>query len=143
MIRNCSHESMFSQYCYLQETCLLFLTFSQAHKKMHLGKPCPSTSSEEFSGGIVNGAAWYVVSGGMQDWNYLNSNCFEITLEVGCYKFPPANQLPSFWLDNREAVLAYIEAVSSYPVLELHLSLQRKNNTTASSKICKYFCLKL
>jgi carboxypeptidase D len=93
---------------------------------MHFGKPCPSTSSEEFPGGIVNGAAWYVVSGGMQDWNYLNSNCFEITLEVGCYKFPPANQLPSFWLDNREALLAYTEAVSSYIVLEQHMSLQRK-----------------
>jgi len=79
---------------------------------MHFGKPCPTTSSEEFTDGIVNGAKWYVVSGGMQDWNYLNSNCFEITLEVGCYKFPPANQLPTFWLDNREALLAYIEAVS-------------------------------
>jgi hypothetical protein len=79
----------------------------------------------------------------MQDWNYLNSNCFEITLEVGCYKFPQANQLPSFWLDNREALLAYIEAVSSCIVLEQHLCLQRKNNAPAPVKICKYFRLKL
>ena len=94
---------------------------------MHLGNPCPETSSEEFPGGIVNGAAWYVVSGGMQDWNYLNSNCFEITLEVGCYKFPPARELPALWLDNREALLAYIEAVSSlhyFRALTKHLALQ-------------------
>jgi hypothetical protein len=110
-----------------QETNLFFLIFSQAHKKMHLGNPCPAASSEEFPGGIVNGAAWYVVSGGMQDWNYLNSNCFEITLEVGCYKFPPARELPALWLDNREALLAYIEAVSSIyccTALTKHLSLQ-------------------
>jgi carboxypeptidase D len=90
-----------------------FFIFLQAHKKMHLGHPCPTTSSEEFPGGIVNGAAWYVVPGGMQDWNYLNSNCFEITLEIGCFKFPPASKLPALWLDNREALLTYIEAVSS------------------------------
>jgi carboxypeptidase D len=90
----------------------MFLTFPQAHEKMHFGKPCPKTSNEEFPDGIVNGARWYVVSGGMQDWNYLHSNCFEITLELGCYKFPPASQLPTFWVDNREALLAYIEAVS-------------------------------
>ena len=100
---------------------------------MHLGTPCPASSNEEFPGGIVNGAAWYVVSGGMQDWNYLNSNCFEITLEIGCFKFPPASKLPDFWLDNREALLAYIEAVSSlrcFRVLTKHLSLQYSDLTT-------------
>jgi hypothetical protein len=100
---------------------------------MHFGNPCPATSSEEFPGGIVNGAAWYVVSGGMQDWNYLNSNCFEITLEIGCFKFPPASKLPDLWLDNREALLAYIEAVSSlccFRALTKHLSLQYSDQTT-------------
>jgi hypothetical protein len=118
LVKICSELKRFawkydvSLCCYQHEIGLTFLMFPQAHKKMHFGKPCPTTSNEEFPGGIVNGAKWYVVSGGMQDWNYLNSNCFEITLEVGCYKFPPAKQLPTFWLDNREALLTYIEAVS-------------------------------
>ena len=47
----------------------------------------------------------------MQDWNYLHTNDFEITLELGCYKYPPHSQLHQYWKDNQEALLAYIEKV--------------------------------
>ncbi|VVC87334.1 unnamed protein product [Leptidea sinapis] len=84
--------------------------YSDAHHKMHLGQPCRH-SNEKFPEGITNGAKWYVLAGGMQDWNYLHTNDMELTLELGCYKFPPASDLPTYWEDNRDALLAFIEQV--------------------------------
>ncbi|KAI5642609.1 zinc carboxypeptidase domain-containing protein [Phthorimaea operculella] len=86
-------------------------TYSNAHHKMHLGQPCKNLPDEKFPEGITNGAKWYVLSGGMQDWNYLHTNDFELTLELGCYKFPPASDLPTYWEDNKEALIEFIEEV--------------------------------
>ena len=84
--------------------------YSLNHPKMRTGHPCPETP-EYFENGITNGAKWYSVFGGMQDWNYLNTNDFEITLELGCTKYPRHENLPNYWHENRESLLKYIEAV--------------------------------
>ena len=73
--------------------------------------PCPDVPPDHFNDGITNGAAWYSVSGGMQDYNYIHSNCFEITVEQGCQKWPKAAELPKFWTENRKPLLAYLDEV--------------------------------
>ena len=47
----------------------------------------------------------------MQDYNYVYSSCMEITLELSCCKFPARSELPDFWLQNKNALLAYLNEV--------------------------------
>ena len=63
--------------------------------------------SREFPGGITNGADWYEIVGGMQDWNYVGAGCMETTFELSQDKYPAASRLPSLWDENREALIAY------------------------------------
>ena len=43
---------------------------------MHKGDACV-----KFNDGITNGASWYIVDGGMQDWSYAYTSDMEITIE--------------------------------------------------------------
>nr|KAF6431003.1 carboxypeptidase Z [Rousettus aegyptiacus] len=61
------------------------------------------------TGSIINGADWYSFTGGMSDFNYLHSNCFEITVELGCVKFPPEEALYPLWQHNKEPLLTFVE----------------------------------
>lgn len=85
----------------------LALSYSLAHPTMHMGHAC----GETFPDGITNGADWYSINGGMQDYNYLHSNCMELTIEQGCTKFPPASALEGIWGDNLGPMLAFLEQV--------------------------------
>jgi len=67
--------------------------------------------STEFLNGITNGAEWYTLYGGMQDWNYEALSCMEITIELSDIKYPRAESLEGFWKDNQAALLDYAEQV--------------------------------
>lgn len=71
----------------------------------------PMWASLDFANGIVNGAAWYAVSGGAQDWSYRYHGSMEVTIELsdGQWPYPAASEIPTYWSQNRESMLAYME----------------------------------
>lgn len=50
-------------------------------------------------------------TGGMQDYNYIYSQCFEITIEVSCCKYPNASTLENYWNDNKVSLIEYMKKV--------------------------------
>ncbi|KAL7380669.1 hypothetical protein ABVT39_022048 [Epinephelus coioides] len=60
---------------------------------------------------IINGGAWHTVPGSMNDFSYMHTNCFEVTVELSCDKFPHVSELPIEWENNKESLLVYMEQV--------------------------------
>jgi hypothetical protein len=85
---------------------MLARAYAQAHTQMSQGSACG-----KFHDGITNGAAWYVIEGGMQDWSYVFTSDMEITMEVGCDKYPEEKDLKKYWDENKGALLAFITQV--------------------------------
>ncbi|XP_017272724.1 inactive carboxypeptidase-like protein X2 isoform X2 [Kryptolebias marmoratus] len=61
--------------------------------------------------GMVNRAKWKPVTGSMNDFSYLHTNCLELSVFLGCDKFPHQSELANEWEKNREAMLIFMEQV--------------------------------
>lgn len=68
-------------------------------------------NSSEFEGGVTNGADWYVVKGGMQDWSVFYHNDLQVTIELSMSKWPNYSEIPSYWKNNRDSMYAYMKEV--------------------------------
>ncbi|KJE90104.1 carboxypeptidase D [Capsaspora owczarzaki ATCC 30864] len=112
---------------------------------------CPG-DDKPFDQGITNGAAWYSLTGGMQDFNYLHSNCFEITVEMGCCKYPLAKELPDLWSDHLPSMLNYlwqvhtgvkgtIRDVSGKGLVGVSITVQGIDHVTTSIRFGDFFRL--
>lgn len=58
--------------------------------------------------GVTEGADWYQVFGGRQDFMNFYHQCKEITIELSNTKLIPSNQLVNHWNYNREALIEYL-----------------------------------
>ncbi|KRY77223.1 Carboxypeptidase -like protein [Trichinella pseudospiralis] len=90
-------------------------SYARAHPNMWMsGYRCGFQGYGQYMpDGLINGAVWYPLSGGMQDWNYLHTNNFELTIEMNCYKYPFASTLQSYWNDHKYSLLLFINEVHS------------------------------
>jgi carboxypeptidase D len=88
----------------------LLLSLSRSYAD-HNPPMLANNSDPAFVSGVCNGADWYTVRGGMQDWNYVWRGDVEVTIEQGNTKWPAASTLPQYWTENAESMLAYLERV--------------------------------
>ena len=82
----------------------LFIVISKEYSRHN----SPMWNSSSFPYGITNGADWYAIDGGMQDWNYRYMGCNAVTLELSTTFAPPASQIPTYWNNNRQSMLSYM-----------------------------------
>ena len=94
---------------------VLIETLSLAYASNHAAVgslPSMATNSNPLTpAGIVNGAVWYEIDGGMQDWHYRYTGCIDVTLEIGTAKTPLEALIPDYWAQNREPMYAYLEGI--------------------------------
>uniref|UniRef100_A0AAR2JNB0 F5/8 type C domain-containing protein n=1 Tax=Pygocentrus nattereri TaxID=42514 RepID=A0AAR2JNB0_PYGNA len=96
------------------ESMFRWLAMTYAHSHLTLTETYRSSChTDDITGGqgIINHASWKPVVGSMNDFSYLHTNCFEISIFLGCDKFPHESELAQEWENNREALLAFIEQV--------------------------------
>ncbi|KAM9335778.1 carboxypeptidase Z-like [Symphorus nematophorus] len=89
---------------------MLARIYANGHETMNSEHAQCGPSRTNSDKGIINGAQWSSFAGGMQDFNYLHTNCFEVTVELGCDKFPPEEELFIGWHENHEALITFMEA---------------------------------
>lgn len=68
-------------------------------------------NSRAFGRGITNGADWYKVHGGMQDWSYSWYNDLQVTVELSNKKWPDYKDIPGFYKDNKDSMMAYLFSI--------------------------------
>lgn len=71
----------------------------------------------------------------MQDFNYVHTNCFDITLELSCCKFPAASVLAKEWQMNKRSLIEYMKMVhqgvkglvtdhNGYPLVDMEILVE-------------------
>lgn len=90
----------------------LAISYASTHRTMTQSYQRGCHSDDPTGGmGIVNRAKWKPIPGSMDDFSYLHTNCFELSVFLGCDKFPHQSELVREWEHNREALLTFMAQV--------------------------------
>uniref|UniRef100_A0A1B6M1U1 Peptidase M14 domain-containing protein n=1 Tax=Graphocephala atropunctata TaxID=36148 RepID=A0A1B6M1U1_9HEMI len=93
----------------------LAFVYAKNHPTMMEDRPC-SGYDYDLSGGFRPGGrdggphTNLPIASTMMDYNYVVHGCMEISFQISCHKFPRPRELPTFWENNKESLLAYMEA---------------------------------
>ncbi len=78
---------------------------------LEYASPISDMHSMQFPDGVTNGAEWYVIHGGMQDWSYYWYGDLQITIEVSRRKWPAFDKIDSFYTDHKKSLIKYMERI--------------------------------
>jgi len=67
-----------------------------------------SSYMTDYNNGITNGAQWYMIGGGRQDYMNGYAECRELTIECSNTKCPSGSQMPNFWNINKNSIFAFV-----------------------------------
>ena len=62
----------------------------------------------DYNNGVTNGAQWYMIGGGRQDYMNGYHQCRELTIECSNTKLPSGSQMPNFWNINKNSIFAFM-----------------------------------
>ncbi len=79
-----------------------------SHEYADLTHEVNSNYMTDYNNGVTNGAQWYMIGGGRQDYMNGYAQCRELTIECSNSKLPSGNQLPNFWNYNKNSIFAYM-----------------------------------
>ena len=79
-----------------------------SHEYADLCHAVQSNYMTAYNNGITNGAQWYMIGGGRQDYMNGYAECRELTIECSEIKCPSASQMPNFWNINKNSIFAYM-----------------------------------
>lgn len=69
----------------------------------------PMIRNGGFPQGVTRGWEWYQVNGGLQDWAYVYRDELHVTIEMSEGQPPPYNQMDTYWADNKDAMLWWMQ----------------------------------
>ena len=79
-----------------------------SHQYANLCHEVSSSYMTDYNNGITNGAQWYMIGGGRQDYMNGYAQCRELTIECSNTKLPNGSQLPNFWNINKNSIFAFV-----------------------------------